>query len=111
MGRVYLKGAGDPVLATRSYAGRYLGGRATPLSSSGAPACARRGVRLMRGPIIADEHLFDARRLGPGWPSYYRAYSSPLSALVTNQNFSGNARAAYVSSPALAAAQRAAARR
>lgn len=105
VGRVYLKGGGDPVLATRSYAGRYLGARATPIASLVRPVRAR-GVRLIRGPIIADEHLFDARRLGPGWPSYYRAYSSPLSALVTNQNYSGNARAAYVSSPPIAAAQR-----
>jgi len=105
VGKVYLKGAGDPVLATRSYAGRYLFGRATPISDLARPIRAK-GVRLLRGPIIADEHLFDGRRLGPGWPSYYRAYASPLSALVTNQNFSGNARASYVSSPALAAAQR-----
>ena len=105
VGKVYLQGAGDPVLATRSYAGRYLVGRATPLSNLARPVRGK-GIRLIRGPIIADEHLFDTKRLGPGWPSYYRAYASPLSALVTNQNFSGNARASYVSSPALAAAQR-----
>jgi len=105
VGRVYLQGGGDPVLATRSYAGRYLGVRSTPISTLVRPVRAR-GIRLIRGPLIADEHLFDARRLGPGWPSYYRAYSSPLSALVTNQNYSGNARAAYVSSPPIAAAQR-----
>lgn len=105
VGSVYLQGSGDPVLATRSYAGRYLSGRATPISDLARPVRAK-GVRLVRGPLIADEHLFDAKRLGPGWPSYYRAYASPLSALATNQNFSGNRRAAYVSSPALAAAQR-----
>lgn len=105
VGKVYLQGAGDPVLATRSYAGRYLGGRGTSISDLARPVRAK-GIRLIRGPIIADEHLFDARRLGPRWPSYYRAYASPLSALVTNQNYSGNARAAYVSSPAIAAAQR-----
>lgn len=105
VGRVYLKGAGDPVLATRSYAGRYLRGKATAISDLARPLRAK-GIRLIRGPIIADEHLFDSKRLGPGWPSYYRAYASPLSALVTNQNFTGNARAAYVSSPAIAAAQR-----
>ena len=104
-GRIYLHGAGDPVLATRSYAGRFLAGRATPLTDLARPVRAQ-GIRLIRGPVIADEHLFDAKRLGPGWPSYYRAYASPLSALVTNQNFSGNGRAAYVSNPPIAAAQR-----
>lgn len=105
VGKVYLQGAGDPVLATRSYAGRFLSGKATPISDLARPLRAK-GIRLVRGPIIADEHLFDSKRLGPGWPSYYRAYASPLSALVTNQNYSGNARTAYVSSPAMAAAQR-----
>lgn len=105
VGKVYLQGAGDPVLATRSYAARYLSGQATRISTLARPIRAK-GVRLIRGPIIADEHLFDSRRLGPGWPSYYRAYASPLSALITNENFSGNSRASYVSSPAIAAAQR-----
>ena len=105
VGTLYLKGAGDPVLATRSYAGRYLPGRATRIADLARPLRTK-GIRLVRGPIVADEHLFDFRRLGPGWPSYYRAYASPLSALATNQNFSGNARASYVSKPAIAAAQR-----
>ena len=104
-GRVYLRGAGDPVLATRSFARRYLSGRATMLTDLVRPIRAR-GVRLIKGPLIADEHLFDAKRMGPGWPSYYRAYASPLSALVTNQNFAGGGRSSYVSSPPIAAAQR-----
>lgn len=105
VGTLYLRGAGDPVLATRSYAGRYLPGRATRIAELARPLRAK-GIRLVRGRIVADEHLFDSRRLGPGWPSYYRAYASPLSALATNQNFSGNARASYVGNPALTAAQR-----
>ncbi len=104
-GAVYVRGAGDPVLATRSYAAGYLSGRATALADLTRPLRAR-GIRLVRGPIVADESLFDARRLGPGWPSYYTAYSSPLSALATNQNYAGNGRAAYVTSPTRAAAQR-----
>jgi len=105
VGSVHLKGAGDPVLATRSYARAYLSGRATALSSLARPLRTR-GIRLVRGPIVADERLFDRRRLGPGWPSYYRFYASPLSAVATNQDFAGNRRAAHVSSPPLAAAQR-----
>lgn len=105
VGPIYLKGAGDPVLATRSYAAAYLGGRATRMSALALPL-RRRGIRLVRGPIIADERIFDSRRLGPGWPSYYRLYAGPLSGLPTNQDYAGNGRAAYVTSPPLAAAQR-----
>jgi serine-type D-Ala-D-Ala carboxypeptidase/endopeptidase (penicillin-binding protein 4) len=104
-GPVYLRGSGDPVLATRTYASRYLPGRATRLAALARPLHAR-GIRVVRGPIVADERLFDSRRLGPGWPSYYTAYISPLSALPTNQDFAGDSRGSYVSSPPLAAAQR-----
>jgi D-alanyl-D-alanine carboxypeptidase/D-alanyl-D-alanine-endopeptidase (penicillin-binding protein 4) len=65
-----------------------------------------RGIRLVRGPIVADEGIFDSRRLGPGWPSHYRLYSAPLSGLPTNQGYAGNGRSAHVSSPPVAAAQR-----
>ena len=105
IGSIYLKGAGDPVLATRSYARGYLAGRATSMADLGRPLRAR-GIRLVRGRIVADERLFDSRRMGPGWPSRYRYYASPLSALATNQNFAGNGQAAHVGSPAVAAAQR-----
>ncbi len=104
-GAVYLRGAGDPVLATRYYGAAYLRGRATPLSAIGTGLKAR-GVRLVRGAIVADESLFDRRRLGPGWPSYYSAYIPPLSAVAINQDHAGAGRAAYVTSPTLAAGQR-----
>ena len=48
VGPIYLKGAGDPVLATRSYAAAYLGGRATdvgpgcPCAGAGSGWCAAR---------------------------------------------------------------------
>lgn len=104
-GALYLRGAGDPVLATRAYAARYLAGRSTSLADLARPLRAR-GVRLVRGAIVADERLFDARRLGPGWPSYYTAYASPISGLPTNQDFAGNSRARHVTDPPLAAARR-----
>ncbi len=104
-GPIYLRGSGDPVLATRTYGNRYLPGRATRLASLARQVHAR-GIRIVRGPIVADERLFDSRRMGPGWPSYYSAYITPLSALPTNQDFAGNVRGAYVTSPPLAAAQR-----
>jgi D-alanyl-D-alanine carboxypeptidase/D-alanyl-D-alanine-endopeptidase (penicillin-binding protein 4) len=105
VGPIYVKGSGDPVLATRSYAAAFLSGRATPMSALARPLRAG-GIRRVRGAIVADERLFDSRRMGPGWPSYYRLYASPLSGLATNQNYAGNGRAAYVSSPPVAAARR-----
>ena len=104
-GAVYLRGSGDPVLATRSYGSAYLRGRATPLTAIGTGLKAT-GVRLVRGPIVADESLFDHKRLGPGWPSYYSLYIAPLSALAINQDYAGSGRAAYVTNPTLAAGQR-----
>ncbi len=104
-GTIYLRGAGDPLLATRSYAADWLPEGATALSDVGTSLRAR-GVRLVRGAIVADESLFDAKRLGPGWPSYYASYSAPLSAVATNQDYAGNGRAQYTSDPPLAAAQR-----
>lgn len=104
-GAVYLRGSGDPVLSTRGYGAAYLRGRATPLTDLGTGLKAR-GVRLVRGPIVADESLFDRKRLGPGWPSYYSLYIAPLSALAINQDYAGSGRAAYVTSPTLAAGQR-----
>ena len=105
VGPIYLKGAGDPVLATRAYGAAYLGGRSTQMAALARPLRTR-GVRLVRGPIVADERIFDSRRLGPGWPSYYRYYASPLSGLPTNQNYAGGGRSAHVLSPPVAAAQR-----
>ncbi len=104
-GKVYLKGAGDPLLATRAYSRDYLSGVSTPISQMAREA-RQLGIRRIVGPVIADEHLFDSRRTAPTWPSYYSAYASPLSALATNQDYSGEGRAAHTSSPPLAAAQR-----
>ncbi|MGD9572795.1 MAG: D-alanyl-D-alanine carboxypeptidase/D-alanyl-D-alanine-endopeptidase [Thermoleophilia bacterium] len=104
-GTVYLRGSGDPLLATRSYAADWLPAGSTALADVGKSLRAR-GVRLVRGPIVADESLFDSRRLGPGWPSYYASYSAPLSAVATNQDYAGNSRSRYTTDPPLAAAQR-----
>lgn len=104
-GKVYLKGSGDPLLSTRAYARNYLSGVSTPMAEM-ARETRKLGIRRIRGPVVADESLFDRRRTAPTWPSYYSAYASPLSALATNQDYSGDTRSAYVSSPPLAAAQR-----
>ena len=99
------EGRGRPGARHPVYGSAYLRGRATPLAAIG-PAPEATGVRLVRGPIVADESLFDRRRLGPGWPSYYSLYIAPLSALAINQDYAGSGRAAYVTSPTLAAGQR-----
>ncbi len=103
-GTLYLRGGGDPLLSTRIYAGRYLAGRGGHLGDLAA-ALRRTGVREVRGPIVADASVFDARRTGLQWRSYYSAYAPPLSGLVVNQNYTGDERRRYVSDPAVAAAQ------
>jgi len=104
-GTLYLQGGGDPVLSTRGYARRYLDGRGGVVADLVTPL-RRSGVRTVRGPIVADASVFDARRTGLQWRSYYSAYSPPLSGLAVNQNHAGDARRRYVSDPPRAAAQR-----
>ncbi|MFN8121719.1 MAG: D-alanyl-D-alanine carboxypeptidase [Thermoleophilia bacterium] len=94
-GTVYLKGSGDPVLATPAYARAYLEGRGGVFNGITRELSAG-GVRLVRGPIVADESLFDSRRTGLQWRSYYTLYSPPLSALNVNQNHQGDGQARYV---------------
>ncbi|MFN8124850.1 MAG: D-alanyl-D-alanine carboxypeptidase/D-alanyl-D-alanine-endopeptidase [Thermoleophilia bacterium] len=102
-GTVYLKGSGDPVLATPAYARAYLEGRGGVFNGITRELSAG-GVRLVRGPIVADESLFDSRRTGLQWRSYYTLYSPPLSALNVNQNHQGDGQARYVPDPPVAAA-------
>lgn len=97
-GPLYLMGAGDPLLATRAYAARYLPASATPLLDLTRPV-RRAGIRRVLGPIVADESLFDAVRDGPSWERHYHLYAQPLSALSTNQNHAGNARRADAPAP------------
>lgn len=104
-GPVYLKGFGDPVLATAPYAGRYLAGRGTSFGRL-AGTLRQYGIRRVRGPIVADASYFDARRTGPGWKSSYVLYASPLSALTVNQGFAGDDRSRHAADPPLAAAER-----
>ncbi len=103
---LYLVGSGDPLLATRSYAARYLPGtRNTPFTDLVRPLRLA-GISRVAGPIVADESLFDRRRVGPTWPSYYSAYAQPISALATNQNYAGDTRGSYASNPPRSAAAR-----
>ena len=87
-GALYVKGYGDPTLATRPYARANQSGAGGNFSRLFVPL-ARSGIRAVKGPIAADEAFFDSRRLGPQWRSYYSAYSAPLSALSLNRNSAG----------------------
>ena len=105
-GPLYLIGAGDPLLATRAYAANFLpGARSTPMVDLVKPL-KRAGIRKVRGDVIADESLFDARRMGPTWPSYYSSYAQPLSALASNQNYADDRRGSYASQPWRTSARR-----
>lgn len=104
-GPLYLVGGGDPVLATPAYSRRFLGGRGTNLGRIVRPLRSQ-DIRLVRGPIVADESVLDARRRGPRWKSSYRFECPPLSGLSVNENFAGDWQGGYVPHPPLAAAER-----
>jgi serine-type D-Ala-D-Ala carboxypeptidase/endopeptidase (penicillin-binding protein 4) len=104
-GPVFVLGSGDPLLATRAYAARYLPGRATPMLDLVRPVSGE-GIRRIAGPIVADESLFDTMRSGPRWPGRYALYSQPLSALSSNQGFAGDMRRADSPAPWRSTAQR-----
>jgi serine-type D-Ala-D-Ala carboxypeptidase/endopeptidase (penicillin-binding protein 4) len=88
VGPVYLKGYGDPSLSTPAFARVALGGRGGNLGQL-AGALHRQGIRLVRGPIVADESFFDSQRTGPLWKASYTGECPPLSALVVNRDTAG----------------------
>lgn len=104
-GAVYLKGYGDPTLATPQYARRYLHGYGGNLGKLGTPLRAA-GVRTITGPLVVDETIFDSIRRGPTWPARYATECQPLSGLAVNQSFLGDQRGRYVKNPARAAGNR-----
>lgn len=99
---LYLKGYGDPTLATPGYARRYLSGTRGDITGLVRPLRSS-GITRIRGPIVVDESYFDTVRRGPGWPARYIVECTPLSAVNVNQGWLGDTRRRYVRSPALAA--------
>jgi serine-type D-Ala-D-Ala carboxypeptidase/endopeptidase (penicillin-binding protein 4) len=88
-GDLILKGYGDPTLSTPG-----LRRLAYQLRAA--------GIRRVTGRILGDESHFDARRVGPGWKSwYYINESPPLSSLTVDR---GRYRGRTSRNPALAAA-------
>ncbi len=90
-GDLYLVGGGDPFLRTPGYQADL--DYPEPVTTS-LPQLARRvkaaGIRAIRGDVVGDEHLFDARRGVATWEPIYRAEEDvgPLSALDVNDGFS-----------------------
>ncbi len=89
-GRLVLKGFGDPTLGHDDL--KRL-----------ARAIKSRGIRFVTGGIVADEHFFDTKRMGPGWkPSYYKEECPPLTALIVAR---GKVNGHTVDDPALMTAR------
>jgi serine-type D-Ala-D-Ala carboxypeptidase/endopeptidase (penicillin-binding protein 4) len=87
-GDVVLKGYGDPTLSTLD-----LLSLASQLRSQ--------GITRITGHVIGDESFFDAKRMGPGWKSYFFLNESPaLSALTVDR---GRYKGRATRQPALAA--------
>lgn len=101
-GPVYLKGYGDPLLATPAYARKHLkgyGGNIVKLANQ----LRRQGITKIAGPIVVDETFLDPMRRGPTWPARYAIECQPLSGMTINQSYLGNVRGRYVKSPPTAA--------
>jgi D-alanyl-D-alanine carboxypeptidase/D-alanyl-D-alanine-endopeptidase (penicillin-binding protein 4) len=93
--RVWLVGAGDPVLTTGNYnaflqsQGRTRGDVVTSLEAL-ADAIVAKGVRSIPGGVIGDDSRYDHQRYLPTWKDTYRTDGEvgPLSALTVNDGFS-----------------------
>src|SRR5579884_1464016 len=89
-GDLVLKGYGDPTLSSAGLASLAQQVRAD-------------GITRVTGRILDDESWFDTRRTAAGWkPAFYINESPPLSALIVDRGWTGNATSR---DPALAAAQ------
>ena len=100
-GRLYLKGYGDPTLASPVYARRYLGGAAAAIGKLAQPL-RDAGVTNVRGQIVVDETFFDTLRNVPSWPARYSTECQPLSGMTVNQSYLGDVRKRYVKNPPIA---------
>jgi D-alanyl-D-alanine carboxypeptidase/D-alanyl-D-alanine-endopeptidase (penicillin-binding protein 4) len=74
-GRLYLKGRGDPTLDAAAY-------------DRLAAAVAAKGIKTVKGDLVADDSWFEGPRLGPDWDPtdfpYY--YAAEISALTVTSN-------------------------
>ena len=111
--RLWLVGAGDPVLATTDYA-TYLQSQAitrtnvTTSLAALADAIVAKGVKRIPGGVIGDDSRYDTQRYIPTWSDTYRTDPDvgPLGALTVNGGYQleGTNRLVPVPDPALYAA-------
>ncbi len=104
-GPLYLKGYGDPTLASPGYARRFLSGAGGTIGKLVRPL-RDTGVTKVAGPIVVDETFFDNLRRVPSWPARYATECQPLSGMTVNQSYLGDVQGRYVKSPPVAAGVR-----
>ncbi len=89
-GNLYLRGSGDPILATAPYVARE---RNQPQIFSDidqlADAVVAGGVTTIAGSVVGDDTRYDAVRYNPSWPSRFirQGQVGPISALSVNDGF------------------------
>jgi len=78
---LYLRGGGDPTLSLRFWQGE------SPMDAL-AQQIAGKGIKQIRGDIVADESAFTTERIPVGWKTSYlmSSYAAPISALSLNEN-------------------------
>ena len=107
-GSLYLKGGGDPTLASPAFSDRYVGGLGTNLYALTRKIRAA-GIRRVTGRLYADDTIFDRVR-GVADSGYATSpYIGPLSGLSFNSGFADSHAHRFSSDPAKLAASKLAA--
>ena len=89
-GDLYLRGGGDPLLATGEYAAREPVQPQTFTDINRlADSVVAAGVRAATGAVVGDENRYDDVRYNPVWPARFlrQGQIGPLSALSVNDGF------------------------
>lgn len=104
-GDLYLRGGGDPTFGSAAFSRRnYAGGGSVEAL---ARALAAAGVTLVRGRVVGDESIFDARRGGPsGGFGYDRELGGALSGLAYDRGLANSSGTAFQANPPAFAAAR-----
>jgi serine-type D-Ala-D-Ala carboxypeptidase/endopeptidase (penicillin-binding protein 4) len=86
-GDLVVVGRGDPNLSRRFRAADD-GSRDVPVLAEWAQVLVRRGVRELRGDVVADDRYFDQERYHPDWEAkeIHKWYAAEISALNLNDN-------------------------
>ena len=110
--KLYLVGAGDPVLSTNEYVaalqqGKWTGNDVTTSMEALADAIVAKGVKRIPGGIVGDDSRYDDERFIPTWKPEYRTGGDigPMGALTVNDGLTSVSRKTLADDPALNAAQ------